>query len=430
MSSTVAAFRPSPFVGSLAPVKASERSMERRVSLAWGLLVLNVLTFDPNVSILHIPATFGKLITQGSLSAALLVILTVNRRLIIRPNFFLCLPSLLVIEAILTCLEAQYLKGTAYRTFRLAEFVATLWLLTPFWGRRDLLLIRCHLKAMLIVLISVAVGFIIAPGHARNAGRLQGDIWPIPPTQVAHYAAVTLGLVAVLWFCGYSRGKPAAFVVVGSAIILILTHTRTALVGALAGLLVAGLSLIVTEARVRRLFVTAGAAVAVALVAFSGPVTNWLARGQSSQQLTGLSGRANFWAPILAYPRNKFEEIFGFGLSNAQFGGLPIDSNWIASYQEQGLLGITVCAAMLLFLLVTAFFQPRGVQRALALFLVTYCLIASFTEVGFTDASTYLLDMTLAASLLVPAVASRSQQRDLADANGLREPVTTASAHN
>ncbi len=421
MTSAVAAFRPRPFVRSLAPARASGRRLERRITWAWGLLVLNVLTFAPNVSILHIPGTLGKLITQGSLSAALLVILTVNRKLVIRPNIFLCLPSLLVIEAILTCLEAKYLRGTAYRTFRLAEFVAALWLLTPFWGRRDLLLLRCHLKAMTIVLVSVAVGFIIAPGHAKNSGRLQGDIWPIPPTQVAHYAAVTLGLVAVLWFCGYRRGRPTAFIVLGVGAMLILTHTRTALVAMLAGLLIAGLSLIVAEARVRRLFAAAGGAAAVAVLAFSGPITTWLARGQGTSQLTGLSGRTNFWGPILAFPRNKFEEIFGFGLSNAQFGGLPIDSNWIASYQEQGLLGITVCATMLVFLFVTAYFQPRGVQRAVGLFLITYCLVASFTEVGFTDASTYLLDMTVAASLLVPAAVRRNRYSERVDANGLSE---------
>jgi hypothetical protein len=57
---------------------------------------------------------------------------------------------------------------------------------------------------------------------------------------------------------------------------------------------------------------------------------------------------------------------------------------------------------ILVFLLVAAYFQPRGLRRALALFLVTYCLIASFTEVGFTDVSAYLLDLTVAASLLVP----------------------------
>jgi hypothetical protein len=38
-----------------------------------------------------------------------------------------------------------------------------------------------------------------------------------------------------------------------------------------------------------------------------------------------------------------------------------------------------------------------------ALFLLVYCLIASFTETGLGQASTYMLDLTIAASLLVPA---------------------------
>ena len=67
---------------------------------------------------------------------------------------------------------------------------------------------------------------------------------------------------------------------------------------------------------------------------------------------------------------------------------------------------MVVCATILLFLLVAAYFQPRGVQRALALFLVTYCLVASFTEVGFTDVSPYLLDLFVAASLFVPSSGS------------------------
>ena len=68
---------------------------------------------------------------------------------------------------------------------------------------------------------------------------------------------------------------------------------------------------------------------------------------------------------------------------------------------------MVVCATILLFLFVTAFFQPRGVQRALALFLVTYCALASFTEIGFTDVSTYLLHLTVAASLLVTPLIGR-----------------------
>ena len=71
------------------------------------------------------------------------------------------------------------------------------------------------------------------------------------------------------------------------------------------------------------------------------------------------------------------------------------------AYMQEGLFGVVVCATILVWLFVTAFFQPRGVRRALALFLLTYCLIASFTEDSFTDVSTYLLHLTVAASLLI-----------------------------
>jgi len=73
---------------------------------------------------------------------------------------------------------------------------------------------------------------------------------------------------------------------------------------------------------------------------------------------------------------------------------------------------VAVCAIILIFLLVMAYFQPRGSRRALALFLVTYALVASFTEVGFTDASPYLLDLAVAASLLMPSPESSSLLED------------------
>jgi len=214
--------------------------------------------------------------------------------------------------------------------------------------------------------------------------------------------------VVVLWLCGQVRGRVALLVVVTAGIILLLTHTRTALVGLIAGILVAGLSLLVAKARVRKFFATASVVVAIAIMTLSSAITTWLVRGQGTQQLTDLTGRTKVWGPLLAFPRTNFQQIFGFGLSNGSFNGLAIDSNWLASYQEQGLFGVAICATILLFLLVTAYFQPRGVQRALALFLVAYCLVASFTEVGFTDASPYLLELTLAASLIVPSATSRS----------------------
>ena len=401
---SVVAFRARLRAPVLGPAEARERSIRRRIAIVWALLVLNVLTYFG--SLVPIPSIAGKAITQGALPLALLLALTVNRKVMVRPNVFLCLVGLLVIEAAVTSLQPQYL-GTVYRTFRLAEFVAVLWLLTPWWGRRDLLLVRCHLASLGVVLGSVLLGLLVVPGHAMAGGRLSGVLWGIPATQVAHYAAVVLGLVVVLWLSGKVRGQATALIAVVTVAMLILTHTRTALVGTVAGILVAGLSLIVAKARVRRFFATASIVASIVIIALSSVIATWLARGQGTQQLTELTGRTKVWGPLLALPRDKFQMIFGFGLSNTSFNGLPIDSNWLASYQTQGIFGVVVCAAILLFLLVAAYFQPRGVQRALALFLVAYCLVASFTEVGFTDVSMYLLELTLAASLLVPSATGR-----------------------
>jgi hypothetical protein len=377
------------------------------VGVVWGLLVLN--TLDYTGSVIPMPASVGKAITQAALPVALLLALTVNRRIIIRPNVFLCLLVVLATEAVVTALQPEHF-GTVYRTFRLAEFVAALWLLTPWWGRRDMLLVRCHLVALGVVLTSVVAGLLVVPGRALATGRLAGALWNVPATQVAHYAAVIIGVTVILWLCGRIRGRRALLILAVAAGILLATHTRTALVALVAGLLVAGLSLIVARQRVRKAFAIAGAVTAVAIMTLSGFITSWLARGQGTSQLTDLTGRTAVWGPLLAFPRDRFQEIFGFGLSNDSFNGLPIDSNWLASYQAQGLFGVTLCAIILIFLLVAAYFRPRGMERALALFFITYCLVASFTEVGFTNASPYLLELTLAASLLVPPAVFRGDR--------------------
>jgi hypothetical protein len=404
MSSSALAFHSRRRAPLLTPAQVRERSVRRRVGIAWGLLVLNALTYYG--SIVHVPSTVGKLIQQGALPVALLVALSINRRIIVRPNVFLCLVSLLFIEALITTLQPQYV-GTVYRCFRLAEFIAVLWLLSPWWGRRDLLLVRYYLVSLYVVLGTVVLGLLVVPGHALSGGRLAGVLWEIPATEVGHYGAVTAGLMIVLWLGGMLRGWIALLAGISGITLILLSHTRTALVGLLAGLLVAGLSLIVIKARARKFFGAAGIIVSIGIIAAAGVVTNWLTRGQNAAELSSLTGRTDFWHLVLTMPRTRFQNVFGFGLSNGSIDGLPIDSNWLVAYLEQGLIGVIVCAVMWLFLLVTAFFRPSGTRRALALFLITYCLAASFTQVGFAQPTTYLLELTLAASLLVPPIAAR-----------------------
>ena len=416
MISSVVASRPRRRASLLQPVAVPERSIRRRVGLAWGLLFLNILTFYAGTwnglpLLLPIPHRIGQVITQGALPAAFLVALSVNRERLIRPNVYLCLLSLLVIEAMEGSIHADgHLIGTVYRIVRLAGFVATLWLLTPWWGRRDMLLVKCQLVALSVVLGSVFLGLLVAPGHALSGGRLAGTLWPMPPTQVADFAAVAIGLVVVLWLCRMVRGLVAVTVVALVGLMLLQTHSRTELIAMIAGILVASTTLFTANSRARKFFAAAGLAASVGVIVFSGLVTSWLARGEKGTQLTDLTGRTMVWSGIINAPHDAFQLVLGHGFSNESFNGLPIDSNWLAAYWELGLAGAAICAAMLLFVLVAAYFQPRSPQRALALFLVAYLLVRSFTETGLTVASANLLDLTLAASLVVSSAVARQPE--------------------
>lgn len=403
MSSVVAALHRPPRTLVADPAGALTRSVRRRVGAAWGLLFFNTLTYT-GMSILDIPSKVGKGLAQGALPVAILLLLTVNPRVKVRPNVFLCILTLLVLDAVLTASQVHR-PGAMFRTFRFAEYVFALWLLTPWWRQRDMLLVRYQLRCLYIALGSVLIGLLVSPGRAfAFDGRLTGVLWSMYPTQIAQYAAVAIGLTVVLWLGRLLSGRLTLLGVAFATIILLLTHTRTALVAMVAGILVAGFSIFAVNARVRRFFAGSAVVVSVGVITAASFITTWLARGQGTEGLTSLTGRTNFWALVLNMPRNKFQEIFGFGLSNASVNGLPIDSNWLASYMQEGIFGVAVCAMLLVFLFVTAIFQPPSVQRALVMFILTYCLIASFTEDAFTDVSTYLLHLVVAASILTLAL--------------------------
>jgi hypothetical protein len=313
----------------------------------------------------------------------------------------------LVATALVTSPFADYSGGALFRSSRLLALVIVLWLLSPWWGRRDMLLVKTHLVVVWAVLATVVLGLGVAPGMALSENRLAGALWPIPATQVAHYAAVALGLTVTLWLSGLARRELTLVALLVAAPILVWTHTRTALVALLAGVLIAGLSLFTTRARVRKAFAAALVVLSIGALTVSSIVATWLARGQDAEQLAALTGRRSVWERIIAEPRSHGEVIFGFGLSNKSYDGLPIDSNWLATYYDLGLIGVVLSAGLVLFLLVSAAFRPRGPERALALFLIAYCLVASFTETGLSDASPYLLELSLAASLLVRPASGR-----------------------
>jgi O-antigen ligase len=198
----------------------------------------------------------------------------------------------------------------------------------------------------------------------------------------------------------------------GSVGILVLTHTRTALVAMLVGILVAGISLFTGKARVRKMFGVIFVVLLLTGVVLLPAFTHWFGRGESTQEFTELTGRTVVWGELVNAPRPFDNELFGFGLSNSSFNGLSIDNSWLAIYLDQGIFGDIIIGLMLLSLYLIAAFRPRGPTRAIALFLIVYCTIASFTETGLGQASTYLLDLTIAASLLTPIGTGLIGRRD------------------
>jgi hypothetical protein len=273
-----------------------------------------------------------------------------------------------------------------------------------------MVLLRCHLRCLWLVLGSVLIGAFLAPGKAFSyGGRLSGAVWPMPPTQVAHYAAMLLGISTILWMCRVITGKHELLALAVAGVVLVGTHTRTALLAMVVGLVVAGASLFFGHARVRRTSATGAVLVVLGATLFAPELVAWLTRGQSTQDTVELTGRTKVWSAVFATPRPRMNELFGGGLSNKSFNGLPIDSNWVATYLDQGWFGVVVVASFLIILLLMAATHVRGPQRAVALFIVAYCIVASITETGLGDASPYLLDLTVAFALLVPAMPRRTR---------------------
>ncbi|MGH3938383.1 MAG: O-antigen ligase domain-containing protein [Pseudonocardiaceae bacterium] len=386
----------------------SRTDIPRSVGVVWALLLINTLGTAGAKTLLPIPRPVIQMITLGALLAAFGLALVLNPRVRVRPSAYLLLLSLLAVVSIASSIWLESGPGSLYRCFRLVLFVVTLWLLSGWW-RGGLRFANYHLYALGAVLLTVLIGLVIAPGSAFSGpgGRLVGVIWPIPAPQVGQYGAVATGLAILLWLTRNIDGRSAAVISVPGVGLLLLSHTRTALFGMVTGLALAGLSLAFANARARRaLGITIGLGTLGAVV-FGQVVMTWLRRGQDADELADLTGRQKVWNALLGEERSVGEQILGVGLTDKSFGGLPIDNSWLAIYHEQGWLGIAIVVTILGVLITTAALRPPSPARACAVFLIFYCIAASYTEAGLGDASPYLLHLALAASLLAHSTGTR-----------------------
>jgi hypothetical protein len=366
-------------------------------AVIWTLLLLNTTPYFGG-GILPIPVQLGKAVAMSALVVAFGLVVAWNSTLLIRPNVVLTLFTLLALAALASSVRLEAGPGSLWRCARLALFIATLWLLTPAW-REPLGLVRAHIRACLAVQALVILGVFASGGHSLRP-RLIGVLWPMPASEVSEFTAIGTGLLVAMWLAGQVSGRTLRLLVPGSLLILLLAHSRTAIFALLIALIVAAGTSVLDNRRAGRFLTGLAALAAVGAVLLSSLVLTWLQRGQTSEGFSHLSGRTVVWDNLLAQPRTLEQRVFGHGLSDKSFGGRPIDDAWLAVYHEQGYLGLALFIGVFVVLLFAVISARPSPGRTVAAFLVSYLAVVSYTEVGFADASPYLLLAVLAAALV------------------------------
>ncbi len=241
--------------------------------------------------------------------------------------------TLLLVESVISSANLESGFGALFRCFRLALFVGTLWLLSRWWNG-GLTFVRYHIRMYFAVLGSVATGLVVSPGAARARPLRRTPRRRVVAAHPAADRAVRSGDHRAHRAArpgppdrqGQRRGGHRAVLRAARAD----PYARTATLGLFIGLALAIGSLILTSAAARRFFTWAVLCAVVAAVGFASALQAWFLRGQSKENFSNLTGRAKVWDALLAAPRSTSEKLFGVGLGDKSFGGLPIDNSWLA----------------------------------------------------------------------------------------------------
>ncbi len=213
-----------------------------------------------------------------------------------------------------------------------------------------------------LVLLSVPVGVLVAPGRAFDVTgggteRLRGVFVAIHPNMLGLIAAV--GLVCLLtrfgpqWASGPLARSALAALYVGE---MLLARTRLALVVAVVGLALA----LLVERRGRRPDVVGvglvGIAVgAVVMLFVNAPLTEFMYRGQTADQVATLTGRTEQWSLAIEVVPDQL--WYGHGFYTGQRLAVPsvyaganssnLDNMWIEVLVDLGVLGAAALGAFL-----------------------------------------------------------------------------------
>ncbi|NUU31989.1 O-antigen ligase family protein [Arthrobacter sp. C9C5] len=396
------------------PGRLSDRTAFIVLFLAWGLMLLTVQPWsksDPS----------GGSDGSSALKGLVLIFCIVALLMVLPPRAALRIPlpvALYLLYGTYVVVSSAFQPEPLQAILRGTRLVLGLMVPVLLWSvirGRFRVLVGAATAAYACLALTVLAGVVTAPGLAWQGGRpfqsarLVGAFLPMMAPRVGEVGAVLAGLVVLLWAhrtVGVLVLVPA--VAVGSGLI-VFSHTRTAALALLLGLLVAFSTTLASPAGRRGLKLVMGS-LCLALPFVPG-IVDWAMRDQDSEQIQNLSGRTKVWDFILSQPYDPQLFWFGHGLGEKKLllrrgegdiNVMPIDNSWLDSFWETGAVGAALVALAVLTATVYALRTPGHPARACAGFLMTYVMVASVNESGLCDFSSMTLLVLVA--VLVSAV--------------------------
>jgi hypothetical protein len=222
-----------------------------------------------------------------------------------------------------------------------------------------------------------------------STGRLAGGIPQLSPNELALLASIVLLFVGWQTVVGTARWPQAVAAVVAVGIIWE-SGSRTALIMLLVALAVMALHIRRPPAGLvvgALLLAAVGSAAAIS----TGVLTSFAERNGTGTST--LDSRFIAWRAAGSWAATLWQLAFGGGLSvkiiNVQgqwWNEQPLDSSWVSALVQNGILGLLLAAAWVLWVLRGVLRAPRE-HRVLFLGLLIYAVGRSFLESGLFDAT-------------------------------------------
>jgi len=286
-----------------------------------------------------------------------------------------------------------------------------------------------------LLIATVVIGLVLAPEAALSAipgsltpvGRLKGTLLYIHPNALAFLAVI--GIVIAVSGKGLrpvrERWMSRVALVAFDSGILLATRTRSALVLVV---LAAALAALLDDRTRRRLVVLAPAIAALAFVILQlggASVAGFVAREQTAEQLTGLTGRVEEWDRAIQV--TMASPLIGQGYyAGHRFGALAelegdlnttTDNAWIDVAIDLGIAGLVPLVAFVatgLVRLVRAKRRRDG-RADVTLVVFAVCAAASFVNPSLNESNYWMLVFGFTVLALAPAL-DRTDVADAADA--------------